>query len=258
MIARNTSQVAIWVYDLSGGRETRLTFDDAAGYATPVWSPDGRTITFSSNRSGALHLYQKPADGTGAISPLVVDDAVEQYPSWSSDGRYLLFSRTGPQEGANFAIWALPFFGDHKAFPVVKGQFFVDQPDLSPDGKWLAYRAVEAGRAEVYVIPFGGGSGKWQVSTNGGAFPHWRRDGRELYYVGGDDKIMAAETSEQGVSLRIGKVSALFQASRSTTIGAPYDVTADGKKFLVVTQAAPPNAQPLSLITNWPALLDKK
>ncbi|MFY9532151.1 MAG: protein kinase [Candidatus Acidiferrales bacterium] len=258
MIARNTSEVAIWVYDLSRGVETRLTFDDAAGYATPVWSPDGRTITFSSNRSGALHLYQKPADGTGAISPLVVDDDVEQYPSWSSDGRYLLFSRTGPQEGANFAIWALPFFGDRKEFSVVKGQFFVDEPELSPDGKWLAYRSAESGRPEIYVIPFGGGSGKWQVSTNGGAFPRWRRDGRELYYLAGDDKIMAAEISEQGVSLRIGKVSALFHASRSVTIGAPYDATADGKKFVVVSQGAPQTAQPLTLITNWPALLNKQ
>jgi serine/threonine protein kinase len=258
MIARNTSEVGIWVYDLSRGVETRLTFDDAAGYATPVWSPDGRTIAFSSNRNGALHIYQKPADGTGAISPLVVDDTVEQYPAWSSDSRYLFFSRIGPQEGANFGIWALPFFGDRKEFPVVKGQFFVDQPSLSPDGKWLAYRSAESGRPEVYIIPFGGGSGKWQVSTNGGAFPHWRRDGGELYYLGGDDKIMAAEISEQEVSLRIGKVLALFQATRSVTIGAPFDVTADGKKFLVVTLSAPKTAQPLTLITNWPALQNKQ
>ncbi|HEY6263887.1 MAG TPA: protein kinase [Candidatus Acidoferrum sp.] len=258
MIARNTSEVGIWVYDLSRGVETRLTFDDAAGYATPVWSPDGRTIAFSSNRNGALHIYQKPADGTGAISPLVVDDAVEQYPAWSSDSRYLFFSRIGPQEGANFGIWALPFFGDRKEFPVVKGQFFVDQPSLSPDGKWLAYRSAESGRPEVYIIPFGGRSGKWQVSSNGGAFPHWRRDGGELYYLGGDDKIMAAEISEQEMSLRIGKVSALFQATRSVTIGAPFDVTADGKKFLVVTLTAPKTAQPLTLITNWPALQNKQ
>jgi serine/threonine protein kinase/Tol biopolymer transport system component len=257
-IARNTSEVSLWIADLSRGIETRLTFDEAAGYATPVWSPDGRTITFSSNRNGALHLYQKPSDGSGDISPLVVDDNVEQFPSWSSDGRYLLFSRTGPQQGANFTIWALPSFGDRKEFVVVKGQFFVDEPELSPDGRWLAYRSAESGKPEVYVIPFGGGSGKWQVSTNGGAFPRWRRDGRELYFLGGDDKIMAAEISRQGVSLGIGKVSALFQVSRSVTIGAPYDVTADGKKFVVVTQAAPSTAQPLTLITNWPALLNKQ
>jgi eukaryotic-like serine/threonine-protein kinase len=256
-IAQNASNIGLWVYDLSRGVETRLTFDDA-NYATPVWSPDGRAITFSSNRGGVLHLYQKPADGTGAISPLLVDDDVEQFPSWSSDGRYLLFSRQGPREGANFSIWALPFFGDHKESLLVKGQFFVDQPALSPDGRWLAYRSAESGVPEIYVIPFGGGTGKWQVSTNGGAFPHWRRDGKELFYLAGDEKIMAAEISEQGESLRIGKVSALFHASRSATIGAPYDVAADGQKFLVVSQSESQTAQPLTLITNWPALLNKE
>jgi eukaryotic-like serine/threonine-protein kinase len=256
-IAPNASNVGLWVYDLSRGVETRLTFDDSVGSATPVWSPDGKMIAFSSNRGGALHIYQKPADGTGAISPLVVDDDVEQYPAWSSDGRYLLFARTGPQEGANFGIWALPFFGDGKAIPVVKGQFFVDQPDLAPDGKWLAYRSAESGIPEIYVIPFGGGTGKWQVSTSGGAFPHWRRDGRVLFYLAGDDKIMAAEVSEDGSSLRIGKVTPLFPTNRGSAIGSPYDVTADGQKFLVVSQDVSQAAQPLTLISNWPALLNK-
>jgi eukaryotic-like serine/threonine-protein kinase len=256
-VARLESNIGLWVYDLSRGVETRLTFD-AANNASPVWSPDGRTITFNSNRGGGLHLYQKPADGTGATSPLVLDDDVEQFPAWSSDGRYLLYSRQGPREGANFSIWALPFFGDRKEFSVVKGQSFVDQPDLSPDGKWLAYRSTESGVPEIYVIPFGSGSGKWQVSTNGGAFPRWRHDGRELFYFAGDDKIMAAEISEEGSSLRIGKVSPLFQASRSVAIGAPYDVTADGQKFLVVSESVSQTAQPLTLITNWPALLNKQ
>jgi serine/threonine protein kinase len=256
-IAQNASNVGIWVYDLSQGVETRLTFDDSAGSATPVWSPDGKMIAFSSNRGGPLHLYQKPADGTGAISPLVVDNDAEQYPAWSSDGRYLLFARTGPQNGANFGIWALPFFGDGTAFPVVKGQFFVDQPDLAPDGKWLAYRSAETGVPEIYVIPFGGGTGKWQVSTSGGAFPRWRRDGRVLFYLAGDDKIMAAVVSEDGSSLRIGKVTPLFLTNRVPAIGSPYDVTADGQKFLVVSQDVSQAAQPMTLITNWPALLNK-
>ncbi len=256
-IAPNASNIGLWVYDLSRGVETRLTFDDSTGSANPVWSPDGKMIAFSSNRGGVLHIYQKPADGTGAISPLVVDDDVEQYPAWSSDGRYLLFARTGPQDGANFGIWALPFFGDGKAIPVVKGQFFVDQPDLAPDGKWLAYRSAESGVPEIYVIPFGGGTGKWQVSTSGGAFPRWRRDGRVLFYLAGDDKIMAAEVSEDSSSLRIGKVTPLFPTNRGPATGSPYDVTADGQKFLVVPQDVSQAAQPLTLITNWPALLNK-
>ncbi len=248
----------IWVYDLARGIQTRLTFSSSMD-ETPSWSPDGKTIIFMSNRSGPFHLYRKAADGTGSTSPLVVDNATEDAPSWSSDGRYLIFHRHAAQAGAHGEIWSLPLFGDRKAFPVVQNQqFSVGMPALSPDGKWLAYMSPESGRPEIYIVPFLRGSGRWEVSSGGGAWPRWRRDGKELFYISLDNKLVSTEIVEQPTSLVIGKVQPLFEVSPIPSPGWQYDVSADGRKFVVVTQDAHQSAAPLTLVVNWPALLKKQ
>lgn len=162
------------------GIPTRLTFSTGSSNGQPSWSADGKTITFVSNQGGQTHVYEKPADGTGTASPLVVDDAQESMPSFSSDGRYLIFERQAVAHHRE--IWSLPLFGERKAVPVIQNQQFdMLRPALSPDGKWLAYMSPESGRPEVYVVPFVQGSlGKWLVSTAGGRLPRWRHDGREL------------------------------------------------------------------------------
>ena len=248
----------IWVFDLARrGIRTRLTFSSNID-AAPSWSPDGKTIAFASNQNGEFHLYQKAADGTGSTLPLVVDNAGENESSFSSDGRYLIFRRLAWTPGSHAEIWALPLFGDRKAFPVVQSpQFDLTAPALSPDGKWLAYTSHETGRPEIYVVPFGHGSGKWEVSTDSGMLPRWRHDGRELFYLSLDNKIMSAEISEQGASLVIGKVAPLFQVNPSSIVHWPYDVSADGKKFVVITRGAQQSSAPLTLVVNWPALLKK-
>lgn len=150
----------IWVFDLARGIRTRLTFSSSID-AAPSWSPDGKTIAFASNLNGQFHLYQKAADGTGSTLPLVVDNAGENEPSFSTDGRYLIFRRLAATPGSHAEIWALPLFGDRKAFPVVQSpQFDLTAPALSPDGKWLAYTSHETGRPEIYIVPFGHGSGR--------------------------------------------------------------------------------------------------
>ena len=249
----------IWVYDLTRGIRTRLTFSPALD-AEAAWSPDGKTIAFVSNRSGQSHLYEKAADGTGSSSPLVVDNNSESRPSFSPDGRYLIFQRDLHQHaGSHFEIWALPLFDDRKPFPVIQNPSFdAGDPALSPDGKWLAYVSTESGRTDVYIAPFLHGSGKWQVSSGGGTWPRWRRDGRELFYFSLDNKIISAQISEQGASLVIGKVVSLFQTNPVPSSTWPYDVTADGSKFVVATQAASKTKQSLTLVTNWPALLKKQ
>ncbi|HEV2315558.1 MAG TPA: hypothetical protein VGR94_09655, partial [Candidatus Acidoferrales bacterium] len=253
----------IWVFDLARGTSTRLTFSSIID-AAPAWSSDGMTVAFASTRSGPLHLYQKAADGTGSTSPLVVDNAGEDNPSFSSDGRYLIFERLAATPGSHSEIWALPLFGDRKALPVIQSpQFDVADPALSPDGKWLAYTSHESGLSEIYVVPFGKGTGKWEVPNSGGrggTRPRWRHDGRELFFLALDNKIMSAEVSEQGTSLVIGNVAPLFQTNPvfSAHDHWPYDVSADGKKFVVATQSVPITSEPLTLVTNWPALLKKQ
>ncbi|MHB8540928.1 MAG: protein kinase domain-containing protein [Candidatus Acidiferrales bacterium] len=252
-----TGSPSVWVYNLARGTKTRLTFS-AGVNAEPVWSPDGKVIAFNSRRSGKLNLYEKAADGTGSATPLVVDDSNKFFPTWSSDGRYVLYQRLAARNSRS-EIWALPLFGDRKPFPVIQDrQFGVTTPTLSPDGKWLAYVSPESGRAEVYIVPFLHGSGKWEVSTGGGQQPRWRHDGKELFYLAPDNKIMSAEIAEQGSGLSIGKVLPLFQANPTSKAGWDYDVSADGKKFVVVSQGAQQASAPLTLVVNWPALLKKK
>ena len=248
----------IWVYGLATEIKARLTFSQ--GFNTePIWSPDGKTIVFMSSRSGQFHLYQQASDGSGSTSPLIVDDALEQSPSWSTDGRYVVFERLATQAGSHTEIWAVPLFGNRKAFPVVQAKNSDSlQPAVSPDDKWLAYVSPESGQLEIYVVPFLHGGGKWQVSTQFGEWPRWCRDGKELFYVALDNKIMSAEIAQQGASLTIGKVQPLFQANPVSRPGWMYDVSADGKKFVVVSQEAQQTAAPLTLVTNWPALLKKQ
>jgi len=143
---------------------------------------------------------------------------------------------------------------------VIQSQFAVQHPALSPDGKWLAYVSNESARPEVYVTRFNqtGASGRWQISTNGGIWTEWRHDGKELFYVALDDRIMAAKIAEQESNLVIGKVQPLFQTNYSSGPGWDYDVSPDGKKFLVISQGAQETTVPLTLVTNWPALLNKR
>jgi Tol biopolymer transport system component len=253
---RDASGDNLWVVDLARDIKTRLTFSnvDLSG----AWSPDGKTIAFESGRGKLIHLYTKAADGTGRTIPLVRGDANEYDPVWSADGRYILYERSEPASPTQTQIWAVPMFGERKPFPVVQSRFSVDQPALSADGKWLAYVSMESGSPEVYVARFGlgGAIGRWQVSAGGGNWPEWRRDGKELFYFSGDDKIMSAEISVRGSDILIGKVQPLFQANYSGGPGWVYDVSPDGKKFLLITQGSEQAARPLTLVVNWPALLE--
>ncbi len=246
----------IWVFDLSRGISTRITFSQSD--IGPAWSPDGKTIAFQSGRGSLFHLYQKAADGSGKATPLLVDGASEYGPVWSADGRYVLFTRVRELGGARAEIWALPTFGGRKPFPVVQGQFPVSQPSLSPDGKWLAYLSTESGRPQVYVRPFPRGSGRWQVSASGGDWPEWARNGKEIFYQSADGKLVSVSITEAGSNLVIGKDTPLFPVNALVGPGWPYDVSADGKKFVVASQRQTQGSEPLTLVVNWPALLKRQ
>lgn len=254
-----TRKPDIWIFDVARGVKTRLTLSPSIS-VDPVWSPDGKEIAFLSNRAeGRLSLFKMNSDGTGDATPLIADDAAERDPSWSVDGRYLLFSRKESGPGSHSEIWAVPLTGERKPFVVLRGQFNLHQESISPDGKWLAYVSDESGRPEVYVAPFLRGGGKSLVSASGGNYPLWRRDGKELFYRSFDQKIISVAIVESGADLTIGKVQPLFQANPAAGgIGAMYDVAADGKKFVIPSQGPEQVAVPLKLVVNWPALLKKQ
>jgi eukaryotic-like serine/threonine-protein kinase len=247
----------IWVYDLARGARTRLTFEPSVE-RSPVWSPDGTRIAFASTRNLPLHIYEKAANGTGTTQPLLEDDAREIPDSWSSDGRYIAYERQNFQGKIEWDIWILPTFGDKKPFPFLQSQFNETQAAFSPDSKWLAYTSDESGTEGVYIVPFPQGNGKWGVSTNGGSEPRWRGDGKELFFISPDQKLMAVDILERGSSLQIGNPQPLFRANFSAVPGVVYDVASDGKKFVTLSPAEQVSTEPITLVVNWTALVKRQ
>ncbi len=257
----------IWLYDMARDVKTRFTFSSGSSSAnlSQIWSPDGRRIAYASIRNGGFGIYEKAADGSGNEEQLVEPGADQRYPmDWSPDGRFILYIGW---ESSGADIWVLPLQGDRKPYILNQTQqtqtlSFSSQTTarFSPDGKWLAYSSSESGRFQVYVTPFPGPGGKWQISSDGGWFPQWRRDGRELFYVSpSDDKIMAAEVKANGSSFDVGAVRPLFEIRPYFGLYTAnlFDVMPDGQRFIVVDDAPRSNAT-LTLVANWPALLKKQ
>jgi serine/threonine protein kinase len=253
-----TSAYDIWIQDLEKGTRSRLTFEQGSVNVAPTWSPDGKTIMFQSNMSGGIALYQMASDGSGGPALFYAEPSASlRVPRLSRDGRYLVFHKQSTS-GSPIEIWALPLFGDLKPFPVVQGHADSSVPDFSPDGKWLAYASLESGRNEIYVVPFGHPGAKHQVSADGGDLPRWRADGKELFFLSPDNKMMSAEVIESDNDFEPGRIQPLFQTHAFTTASWGYDVTADGKRFIIETRDPQAGLGPVTLITNWPALLRQK
>jgi Tol biopolymer transport system component len=236
----------IWVYDLARNVKTRFTNDQATD-TSPVWSPDGTRIAFSSD----LKLYQKDSSGSGNEEVLIESDEIKVPGSWSSDGRFIAYARVIPRSRV-FDIWVLPLIGERKPFPLQQAQSYQGgDPELSPDGRFIAYDSYDSGSQQVYVRPFPGQGGKQQVSTDGGWDPRWRRDGKELFFEH-EGKMWALEVKSKGSRLEVGNARPLFEAHSWFWGGPVYDVTPDGKRFLVV---APSEGAPetINLVVNWTA-----
>ena len=244
----------IWIYDVARSLKTRFTFD-AAIEAQSVWSPDGSRVVFSSNRKGHYDLYQNAFDGSGTEVPLL-EDNLDKYPeSWSADGRFILYGSTGGPTGND--LFVLPLTGDRKPVPFLNTQFNEFFGRFSPDGRWVAYRSNESGKFEIYVAPFPGPGGKRQISTSGGGFPRWRRDGTEIFYLAPDNKLMVASVNGKGPSFEVGAVKPLFDTRVFTGLRYPYDVTADGQRFLVNSLPGQVSSAPVTVVVNWTAGLKK-
>ena len=249
----------VWVVDVVRGIRTRFTFDPD-NENQGIWSPDGTRIVFDSARKGGRRdLYQKAAHGGGTEDDVIDTSPVNKYPtSWSADGRFLLYNSTESTPRTGNDLWVMPLFGDRKPRAFLQTAFLETRAQFGPDGRWVAYQSNESGRNEVYVAPFPGPGGKWQVSTAGGGSPRWRRDGTELFYVALDGKLMAAAVSSRGSTFDVGAVRALFNGRmRDQLLGIPYDVTADGQRFLVNTLVEQTAPSSITLVVNWPSLLKK-
>jgi eukaryotic-like serine/threonine-protein kinase len=236
----------IWLYDLARGTEQRLTFSGENRF--PIWSPDGTRIAFDGNRGGIGKIYLKAANGTGQEEVLETGGPIPA--DWSRDGRYLLFVTGQRNRETASDIWVLPF-SDKKAFPYLRTEFNEDNSKLSPDGRWLAYQSNESKRNEIYVMTFPMPGGKWQISSGGGRFPVWSRDGRELYYLSADNKLMAVEI-KPGVKFEAGVPHPLFDVRR----GVVFDVSKDGN-FLIPTTAEQSASAPVTVVLNWQEGLEK-
>lgn len=233
----------VWIRDLADGGSTRLTF---SGGSSPIWSPDGGRIVFSSGRVGSPNLSVKMANGGREEELLLKSPNAKIASDWA--GSLLLYTELDPK--TKFDLWVLPMEGDRKPSPFLRTEFNEGFGKFSPGGKWIAYASDESGRQEIYVQPYPAPGAKWQVSRDGGRQPLWRRDGKELYWLDGDGTLMAAEVSVGSV-FRSGTPQALFETG-ITSANERFEVSGDGKRFLVpVLTEDPRRAHPLTVVQNW-------
>jgi Tol biopolymer transport system component len=237
-------QSDVWVYEWERDILARLTFDTGNNVA-PLWTPDGRRIAFGSDQAtkGTPNIYWKRADGSGDVQRLT-ESKNPQFPrSWHPTGRFLAFMEISPQTGLDIMI--LPMEGDEisgwkpgKSTAFLNGLFREEYPAFSPDGRWLAYTFTESGSENVYVRPFPGPGGRWQISSGGGTFPTWSRNGKELFFRTEDQKIMVAAYTVVGDSFRADRPQ-LWSEGQFTDRGPRrnFDLHPDGKRFAVLKAA---------------------
>jgi eukaryotic-like serine/threonine-protein kinase len=246
----------IWSYDVAREVKTRLTFGSAStpANAWAVWSPDRRAIAYTCFRNGRYALCRKPSDGSGTDEVVLEGTEQLRWPGdWSPDGKSLIY--TEMRQGVT-ALSVLPLSGERKPYLFRESSFNERDARFSPNGKWVSYCSDESGEDKVYVVPFPGPGAKWQVSPGGGCQPRWRRDGKELFYLSSDNKVMAAEVNANGSNFKGGIAHALFVAGSSYTFES-YDVTADGQRFVIVKDKGEPGTA-ITLFANWDAELKKK
>ena len=248
----------IWLWDLTRETLTRLTFDPGLD-RFPVWSPDGQQVAYSSQQGGVASVYWRAADGSGPEEQLVVSSDSQIFPtSFLPDASgFVVYG--APSAGANDDDIGFFTLGEDAATPLLATTFAERMPELSPDGRWLAYVSDESGREEIYVRPFPdiGAGGRWQVSTGGGTQPLWSRDGSELFYRN-DDALLGVPVETQP-SFTAGNPAVVLDGWYTTNQGGRgYDVSLDGERFLMLRQyedAA--STVEIVVVENWFAELER-
>jgi hypothetical protein len=259
----------VWIIEAANGKTSRLTFDGSQDNSQPIWSADGSRIVFASRRNGKWGLYQKVSNGTGGEELLFDSDLIKMPMSWSGTINTILFYVSDPKNAND--VWALPLTGDRKPYPVLQTSFGESHPQISPDGKWLAYSSNETGSTQIYVQSFPPGHGKWQISNNGGTFARWRADGKELFYMERPSygRILAVAVHATASTFEFSEPRPLFDSGYLNN--APpghtgnwntFDVSADGQRFLIPrpdsANADALGNSPMTVTLNWTAVLKKK
>jgi Tol biopolymer transport system component len=253
--ARNSGD--IWIVDLIRNLRSRFTFD-AADERTASWSPDGHRIAFNSRRKEGVDLFVKNADGTGS-EELILADNLNKWPfRWSPNGSLLSFISNG---GPTYqGVWVIPLSGDPRAaLPYVDTPFREEYPQLSPNGRWMAYKTDESNVDQVVVDSFPERGARVQISSAGGNWARWRSDGREIFWVGLDDQLMAASIVESRNRLQVGEARPLFRVPPrlARTVTFSYDVAGDGQRFLFNTPTENIETAPVTVVLNWTEQLRK-
>ena len=244
----------IWALDLERGTSTRLTFDPADDYS-PLWSPDDRTIYFTSHRQGRGDLYRKSSSGTGTDEPVFGDPDQNILWSLSGDGRTgaIMTNNTTKKTGWDISIFS---FADAKNRVFLETPFNEVAPAISSDGKWLAYNSNESGQGEVYVQSLGNDGGKWQISTEGGKLPQWTQDNGELVFQSPDDKLMVV-TVKFTPAFTASVPRKLVDPKIRQMIGLQYALSPDGKRILINRSVEQAVSTPVTLVQNWTQGLGK-
>jgi serine/threonine protein kinase/Tol biopolymer transport system component len=247
----SSAQRSIWKVDLLTGIETKLTFN--ADDSGAIWSPDSSQLAFGSARETPPNLYVKTLARGESEERLFVSDLVNLPTSWSADGRYIIYVVRDPKK--SFDLWALDLKEKRKQTPVAQTEFDELDGQISPDGNWIANQSNETGRFEIYIVPFLHAGVKTLVSSEGGVYPIWKNDGRELFYLDLNDRMMSVQV-QPGSSLDVGSPQALFQAPRTSGWSSAYAVSSDGERFLLNTVAPQqPPVPPIDVLIHWSQLL---
>jgi serine/threonine protein kinase/Tol biopolymer transport system component len=247
----------IWLLEIGRGLPSRFTFEPAPHWF-PVWSHDGGRVAFASKRGTHMDLYQKAASGVGGDESLLESPTDKLPTDWSLDGRFVLYEEYDRAKPASH-IWLLPLQGNRKPFPFLQTEFNQQEARFSPDTRWIAYTSDESGSPQVYVQDFSPSGSKWQISASGGNQPMWRRDGRELFFVSADGKLMSVEVKTEP-SFQASAPSPLFDIHSPNVAGRfrrDYAVSPNGQRFLVNSIVDQTAATPVTVVLNWTADLKR-
>ncbi len=248
----------IWMLDLTRNTVSRLTFGKGED-SSPVFSPDGERIAYGSERSGKSDIYVRASSGVGPEELVWKSDEAKWPDDWTKDGKALLVESQNPK--SQMDLWLLPLGGDRKPVPLLNSPVNEAHSSLSPDGRYFSYTSDETGRSEIYVQSFPPGSGKWQVSSGGGDQALWRRDGKELFYLAADGRLMAVPVTTSP-AFSAGAPQALFDAGTGEVTPSGirnfYIPTPDGSKFFVLTYGRAGKTNTLHVVLNWAAGLGRK